>query len=159
MLRSFRSISEQQDVISDMQRRFERDRNLLQEENKKLQTETEKVSNLQWQVSRAWNVSISECSRRSITIVLFISNLAYLKTISSVILSSLVILQLSEKLGKVLASQRRNDEELKDMREKNDQVAHWEGQIGEIIKWYVRVGFDYEGILRKIFAISYCLYL
>ena len=64
------------------------------------------------------------------------------------ILSSPVILQLSEKLGKALASQRRNDEELKDMREKNDQVAHWEGQIGEIIKWYVRVGFDYEGILR-----------
>ena len=76
MLRSFRSISEQQDVISDMQRRFERDRNLLQEENKKLQTETEKVSNLQWQVNRAWKFSISEYSRRSITIVLFISNLA-----------------------------------------------------------------------------------
>jgi hypothetical protein len=39
----FCSISEQQDVISDMQRRYERDRNILQEENKKLQVETEKV--------------------------------------------------------------------------------------------------------------------
>ena len=39
----FYSISEQQDVISDMQRRFERDRNILEEENKKLQIETEKV--------------------------------------------------------------------------------------------------------------------
>ena len=44
--------------------------------------------------------------------------------------------QLTERLNKTLASQRRNDEELKDMREKNDQVAHWEAQIAEIIQWY-----------------------
>ncbi|CAB3998634.1 serine threonine- kinase MRCK alpha isoform X4 [Paramuricea clavata] len=78
------SISEQQDVISDMQRRFERDRNLLEEDNKKLQVETDK---------------------------------------------------LTERLNKAQVSQRRNDEELKDMREKNDQVAHWEAQIAEIIQW------------------------
>ncbi|XP_028408915.1 serine/threonine-protein kinase MRCK alpha-like [Dendronephthya gigantea] len=78
------SISEQQDVISDMQRRFERDRSLLNEENRKLQLEVEKVT---------------------------------------------------EKLNKAQISQRRNDEELKDMREKNDQVAHWEAQIAEIIQW------------------------
>lgn len=45
--------------------------------------------------------------------------------------------QLTERLNKTLASQRRNDEELKDMRDKNDQVAHWEAQIAEIIQWYV----------------------
>ena len=44
---------------------------------------------------------------------------------------------MTERLNKAQASQRRNDEELKDMREKNDQVAHWEAQIGEIIQWYV----------------------
>ena len=38
-----------------MQRRFERDRSLLQEENKKLQTETEKVSNVEWHLKTAWN--------------------------------------------------------------------------------------------------------
>ena len=38
-----------------MQRRFERDRSLLQEENKKLQTETEKVSNIEWHLKTAWN--------------------------------------------------------------------------------------------------------
>ena len=43
MITLFYSISEQQDVISDMQRRFERDKNLLEEENRKLQSETEKV--------------------------------------------------------------------------------------------------------------------
>lgn len=46
-----------------MQRRFERDRSLLQEENKKLQTETEKVSGLEWQLKKAWNFAISEHSR------------------------------------------------------------------------------------------------
>ena len=27
---------------------------------------------------------------------------------------------------------------MKDMREKNDQVAHWEAQIAEIIQWYLK---------------------
>lgn len=31
--------------MSEVQRRFERDRNLLEEENRKLQTEAEKVAN------------------------------------------------------------------------------------------------------------------
>ncbi len=51
--------------------------------------------------------------------------------------------QLTERLNKAQVSQRRNDEELKDMREKNDQVAHWEAQIAEIIQWYVTVSFVY----------------
>lgn len=29
------------------------------------------------------------------------------------------------------------------MREKNDQVVHWEAQIAEIIKWYEDICFVY----------------
>ena len=38
------SVSEHQETVTEMQRRFERDRKLLEEENKKLLLEAEKVN-------------------------------------------------------------------------------------------------------------------
>ena len=44
---------------------------------------------------------------------------------------------MTDTLQRTSASHRRLEEEMRDSNEKKDAVAHWEGQIAEIIQWYV----------------------
>ena len=44
---------------------------------------------------------------------------------------------MTETLQRTSASHRKLEEEMRDSNEKKDAVAQWEGQIAEIIQWYV----------------------
>ena len=48
-----------------------------------------------------------------------------------------VVRQMTETLQRTSASHRKLEEEMRDSNEKKDAVAQWEGQIAEIIQWYV----------------------
>ncbi|XP_078593891.1 serine/threonine-protein kinase MRCK alpha-like isoform X23 [Branchiostoma floridae x Branchiostoma japonicum] len=78
------SVNEHQEMIADMQRKHEREKNMLQEENRKLISEIDKLSSA------------------------------------------------NEKL---IITSRQYEEELREMAEKKESVAHWEAQIAEIIQW------------------------
>ncbi|KAI8477684.1 Serine/threonine-protein kinase MRCK alpha, partial [Branchiostoma belcheri] len=77
-------VLQDKEMIADMQRKHEREKNMLQEENRKLISEIDKLSSA------------------------------------------------NEKL---IITSRQYEEELREMAEKKESVAHWEAQIAEIIQW------------------------
>lgn len=51
------------------------------------------------------------------------------------LLSALASEQLTGKFEKLTASNKQMEEELQDLADKKESVAHWEAQITEIIQW------------------------
>lgn len=118
----------------EMNRKNERERKLLKEENKKLQAEVDKV---------LLSIHLSDISTHKQQNLLikkqpwfwFKENIFAFTLNTVIIMWFLLFLQLSMAVEKGSASQRRLEEELRESSEKKDAVAHWEAQIAEIIQW------------------------
>lgn len=49
----------------------------------------------------------------------------------------MVLFQLQKKFCKANNDRKLLDDELRDLQDKRDSIAHWEAQIAEIIQWLV----------------------
>lgn len=110
--------TEMDEAMGALKEKFERERNLLSEENRKLTAETDRVRTPYFILQEAM-LSIS-----------FWSNIQSL----TLILKS-PLLQLCNFVDKLTAQNRQLEDELQDLASKKESVAHWEAQIAEIIQW------------------------
>lgn len=101
-----------------MKETYEREKNLLTDENRKLTVKTDKVTRCHYYYS-------STTTTTSLCVVLL-----QVKVLT-VALSS----QLCSFVDKLTAQNRQLEDELQDLSSKKESVAHWEAQIAEIIQW------------------------
>ncbi|KAK5903907.1 hypothetical protein CgunFtcFv8_007649 [Champsocephalus gunnari] len=135
------SQSEREEFETEYKQKYERERVLLTEENKKLSTELDKSSTLcsvtpQQSVELCCGVtlqSVELCCGSSASETELWGN----------------IRNLTSMFEKMSSSNRQLEDEMRELADKKESVAHWEAQITEIIQW-VSDEKDARGYLQAL---------
>lgn len=110
--------SEMDEAMGTLKEKYERERTMLGEDNRKLTAENDRVRQ-----ARVWPRGHPPGEE------------AWLMILTALLPHS--PLQLCTFVDKLTTQNRQLEDELQDLAAKKESVAHWEAQIAEIIQWWV----------------------